>query len=134
MSPVATDGAPPPSENPEPAAYGSAARMDEVFAILREEADFTESMRSKPAARESAETAAGPDTARQSPVPGPVTGEPRKRKFGVEIFFAVSLLLAVLGIVYGNSEYFSAAIPEIEAQISAFVSFVDGFKSGLIQR
>ncbi len=106
--------------------------MDSAFAILREEAQFAELMRKRLAVRPSSELSPAEKEIPPPPARQVVVKPPKKRKFGVEIFFAFSFLLALMGIIYGNRDGLATAFPQFSAPLSAYASFVDVIKSGLI--
>lgn len=92
-----------------------------VLALLREEAEFSASLR-----RQSPS-----DTLKaESSSPNLIERPPKRRGF-LEVLFVISLILATLGIIYGQHDQVAQAFPAIEAELAAYVAFIDSIKSAL---
>ena len=90
-----------------------------VLALLREEAEFSASLR-----RQSLSDTPVPSS------PNLIERPPKRRGF-LEVLFVISLILATLGIIYGQHDEIAQAFPAIEAELAAYVAFIDSIKSAL---
>ncbi|MCY3879035.1 MAG: hypothetical protein OXF74_07635 [Rhodobacteraceae bacterium] len=95
-------------------------RMREVFRILREEAEHA--ARSRP----SAEPEMPPGSAAATP-------EAVKGWFGlVELLFTISLVLAILGAVYGNRQVLAERFPQLAPHLEQYAEFVTPLRNGIL--
>lgn len=120
--------APPLTKSPK-----TAEHMADVFETLREEAEFTASLRSK-SSRQGKLDSEGIFKRDDQPRPSrSVARRAPRRRFGIEFLFLVSLVLAVMGAVYGKHDDLAKAFPKFDPQLSAYASMIDDIKAALIK-
>lgn len=110
-----------------------AERMADVFEILREEAEFTASLRSKSSRQGRLDSEGDLKRDDQPKLPKTVVRRPQRRRFGIEFLFLVSLVLAAMGAVYGKHDDLAKAFPKFEPQLAAYISMIDSIKTALIK-
>ncbi len=111
-------------------------RMQAVFSILREEADYAERSRTpRPAPPQSTQPAqpAPNENVFVSTPPGAESDRPQRRQsgLGVYLFFAFSLIVLAMGVVYGYRHALSEAFPQFAPSLEAYGEQVQQIKSGL---
>ena len=130
---------PPADENAvsEPKAPGydpaqaNLQRMQAVFAILREEADYSDKIR-KPQRARPAQPAANETVIVSRPHAAESDQAPRRRSgSGVYLLFAFALIALAMGAVYGHRHALSEAFPQHAAALEAYAAYVQQIKSGL---
>ena len=108
-------------------------RMQAVFAILREEADYAERIRTpRPAPLQPAQPAPN-ETVFVSAPPAAESDRPQRRPGGlvVYLFFAFSLFVLAMGAVYGYRHALSETFPQYASSLEAYGTQVQQIKSGL---
>lgn len=103
----------------------SSEQMNDVYATLREEAEFTELIRKqKGAVRE--------DVSPKNPQPIEVVKKPTSRSYGIEVIFMISLILAILGGIYSYKDEVISVFPQSAGAVYSYVEFVNSAKSTLL--
>ena len=102
----------------------SSDQMKDVYATLREEAEFTELIRKQNGAD-------WEDVSPKNPQPIEVVKKPTSRSYGIEVIFMISLILAILGGIYSYKDEVISVFPQSEGVVYSYVEFVNNAKSTL---
>ena len=103
-------------------------RMQAVFAIFREEADYSERMRTpRPAPAQPAPN----ETIIVSRPRAAETEQRRRGGAGVYLFFVFALIALAMGAVYGHRNALSEAFPQYAPALEAYAAQVQQIKLGL---
>ena len=101
------------------------SQMEEVYATLREEANFTELIRKESTSNNKKKNNPKSDHS-------VVFRKPTKTNFTIEILFIISFLLAMIGFIYSKNEQIARAFPQFAEVISMYVEFINNTKLTLI--
>ena len=114
-------------------AQANLERMQAVFAILREEADYSEEIRRpRPAPAQPAQDAPNETVIVSRPHAAAIDQTRRpKGGAGVYLFFVFALIALASGAVYGHRLALSEAFPQFAPAIETFAAYVQQIKSGL---